>query len=259
MDIDNYLSQIFSLKGKVSLVTGASRGLGRAYALTLAHAGSDLIIISRNKKELQSLKNELSRAGTKIHVLPGDISNLREIPGLVQRSVEEFGRIDILINNAGRNIRKPILELTEEDLKNVIDLNLMSVFLMSQHVGRQMIQQGGGKIIMVASLSSFIGLPNISIYGASKGGIVSLTKAFATEWAKHRINVNAIAPGYFETEMTSALFKDKKKLDWILSRIPLGRTGAPEDLAGVLLFLASSASDYVTGQVIAVDGGWLSS
>jgi 2-deoxy-D-gluconate 3-dehydrogenase len=259
MDIDNYLNQIFSLKGKVSLVTGASRGLGRGYALTLAHAGSDLIVISRNKKELQSLRNELSRTGTRMHVLPGDLSNLKEIPGLVQRSVEEYGKIDILINNAGMNIRKPILELTEEDLKKVIDLNLMSVFLMSKYVGRRMIQQGGGKIINVASLTSFIGLPNISIYGSSKGGVVSLTKAFATEWAKYRINVNAIAPGYFETELTSALFKDKEKLNWLLSRIPLGRTGVPEDLSGVLLFLVSSASDYVTGQVIAVDGGWLSS
>lgn len=157
------------------------------------------------------------------------------------------------------NIRKPILELTEEDLKKVIDLNLMSVFLMSQHVGRRMIQQGGGKIINIASLTSFIGIPNISIYGSSKGGIVSLTKAFATEWAKYRINVNAIAPGYFKTELTSALFRDKEKLNWLLSRIPLGRTGVSEDLSGTLLFLASSASDYVTGQIIAVDGGWLSS
>jgi len=143
MDIDNYLGQIFSLRGKkVSLVTGASRGLGREYALTLAHAGSDLIVIGRNRKELQSLRNELSTTGTKMHVLPGDLSHLKEIPGLVQRSVEEFGKIDILINNAGMNIRKPILELTEEDLKKVIDLNLMSVFLMSQHAGRQMIQKG---------------------------------------------------------------------------------------------------------------------
>ncbi len=259
MDIDHYLNQLFSLKGKVSLVTGASRGLGRGCALTLAHAGSDLIVISRNKKELQSLRNELSRAGTKIHILPGDLSNLKEIPGLVRRSIEEFGKIDILVNNAGRNIRKPILEQTEDDIRNVIDLNLMSVFLMSQHIGRQMIQQGGGKIVNIASLTSFIGISNISIYGASKGGIASLTKAFATEWAKYQINVNAIAPGYFETDLTSALFEDKKKLDWVLSRIPLGRTGVPEDLSGVLLFLVSSASDYVTGQVIAVDGGWLSS
>ncbi len=141
----------------------------------------------------------------------------------------------------------------------MIDLNLMSVFLMSKHVGRQMIQQGGGKIINIASLTSFIGIPDISIYGASKGGIVSLTKAFAIEWARYRINVNAIAPGYFKTELTSALFRDKEKLSWLLSRIPVGRTGVSEDLSGTLLFLASYASDYVTGQIIAVDGGWLSS
>lgn len=258
MTTEDYLRQIFSLKGKVSLVTGASRGLGREYALTLVKAGSDIILISRSQKELESFKKELTAMGAKVFILIGDLTNLEEIPRMVQRSVDEFGKIHILINNAGMNIRKPILSLTEEDLKKVIDLNLMSVFRMSQHVGRQMIEQGGGKIINIASLSSFIGLPNISIYGASKGGIISLTKAFAIEWAKYRINVNAIAPGYFETELTSALFRDKEKLNWLLSRIPLGRTGVSEDLSGVLLFLVSSASDYVTGQVIAVDGGWLS-
>lgn len=258
MDSDSYLNQIFSLKGKVSLVTGASRGLGRGYALTLAKAGSDLILISRSQKELQSLKEEIAAIGRQVLILAGDLTHFKDIPRLVQRSVDEFGKIDILINNAGMNIRKPIFDLTEEDIKNVIDLNLMSVFLMSQHAGRQMIQQGGGKIINIASLTSFIGIPNVSIYGASKGGIVSLTKALAMEWAKYRINVNAIAPGYFETELTSRLFKDKEKLNWLLSRIPLGRTGVSEDLSGVLLFLVSSASDYVTGQVIAVDGGWLS-
>ncbi len=258
MDTDNYLNQIFSLKGKVSLVTGASRGLGRGYALTLAKAGSDLILISRSQKELHSLKEELAAIGRRVLILTGDLTHFKDIPRLVQRCVEEFGKIDILINNAGMNIRKPILELTEEDLKKVIDLNLMSVFLMSQHVGRQMIQQEGGKIINIASLTSFIGIPNVSIYGASKGGIVSLTKAFAMEWARYRVNVNAIAPGYFETELTSAVFKDKEKLNWLLSRIPFGRTGVSEDLSGTLLFFASSASDYVTGQIIAVDGGWLS-
>jgi len=259
MGAEDYLHRLFSLKGKVSLVTGASRGLGRGYALTLAKAGSNLILISRSKKELQSLKEELTVTGTKMLILNGDLTHFKEIPGLVQRSIEQFGKIDLLVNNAGMNIRKSILDLTEEDLRRVIDLNLMSVFLMSQHVGRQMIKQGGGKIINIASLTSFIGLPNISIYGASKGGIVSLTKAFAMEWAKYRVNVNAIAPGYFKTELTSALFRDKEKVNWLLSRIPIGRTGVPEDLSGALLFLASSASDYVTGQVIAVDGGWLSS
>jgi len=259
MGIEDYLGQLFSLKGKVSLVTGASKGLGRGYALTLAHAGSDLILISRSKKELESLKEELASKKVKVLILPRDLSNFKEIPELVQRSIEQFGKIDILVNNAGINIRKPILDLTEEDLKQVIDLNLMTVFLMSQHVGKQMIKQGGGKIINIASLTSFIGLPNISIYGASKGGILSLTKSFAVEWAKYRINVNAIAPGYFKTELTSALFRDKRKVNWLLSRIPIGRTGVSEDLSGALLFLASSASDYVTGQVIAVDGGWLSS
>ncbi len=258
MSTEDYLRQLFSLKGKVSLITGASRGLGRGYALTLAKAGSDLILISRSQKELQSLKEELTAMGTQVLILVGDLTHFKGIPRLVRRSVEEFGKIDILINNAGMNIRKPILDLTERDLNKVIDLNLMSVFLMSQHVGKKMIQQGGGKIVNIASLTSFIGIPNVSIYGASKGGIVSLTKAFAMEWARYRINVNAVAPGYFETELTSAVFRDKKKLNWLLSRIPIGRTGVPEDLSGVLLFLASSASDYVTGQVIAVDGGWLS-
>lgn len=259
MEAKDYLHHLFSLKGKVSIITGPSRGLGKGYARTLAKAGANLILISRSKRELQSLKEEFACKGTEVLILTADLTNFKGIPRLVQKSIEHFGKIDILVNNAGMNIRKSILDLTEDDLKKVIDLNLMSVFLMSQHVGRQMIKQGGGKIINVASLTSFIGLPNISIYGASKGGIVSLTKAFATEWARYRINVNAIAPGYFKTELTSALFRDKIKLNWLLSRIPFGRTGVPEDLSGALLFLASSASDYVTGQVIAVDGGWLSS
>jgi NAD(P)-dependent dehydrogenase (short-subunit alcohol dehydrogenase family) len=168
-----------------------------------------------------------------------------------------FGRIDILLNAAGTQVRKPIFEMTEQDYDYLMSVNLKSVYFLGQAAARQMAKQGRGKIINVASLTSFIGINNISIYGTSKGGIVSMTRQFAIELAKYNIQVNAISPGYFITELTADLFKDPEKAKWVLGRIPIGRTGNPDDLAAAVVFLASEASNYITGQILSVDGGWL--
>jgi len=249
----------FSLLGKAAIVIGASRGLGQGMAKALAEAGADLALVARTPSSLEKLAEEIEGGGRRCLALPTDVSRPSEIQAVVDRVIEFFGKIDILINSQGTQVRKPALEMTEQDWDGLMSINLKSVFFSCQIVGRQMIKQGKGKIINVASLTSIIGLANISIYGASKGGVAQLTKALAVEWAPHHINVNAILPGYYQTEMTADLFKNEERAKWVLSRIPLGRTGLPEDLAGTVVFLSSEASDYITGQIIPVDGGWLAS
>ncbi len=256
----DFLASSFGLDGKVALVTGAGRGLGRAMALALAQAGSDLALVSRTEDELREVSNKVKSLAEKRKVLlfPADLALSDEIPRLVENILAEFGRIDILVNNAGRNIRGPAEDLDIRDWDAVVDLNLKSSFIMAQAVGRIMIRQGYGKIINTASLTSFIGLPDMVAYCASRGGIGQMTKALAVEWAQHGVRVNAIAPGYFLTKLTEPLFQDPKRKEWILSKVPMGRTGdAEKDLSGVVVFLASPASDYITGQIIVVDGGWL--
>jgi NAD(P)-dependent dehydrogenase (short-subunit alcohol dehydrogenase family) len=257
---NQFLNSFFGLEGKVSLVTGAGRGLGRAMSLALARAGSDLALVSRTGEELQEVSKEVLSFDPKrkVHLFPADLALSDGIPRLVESILAEFGRIDILVNNAGRNIRGPAEDVTIQDWDTVVDLNLKSAFIMVQTVGRAMIRQGYGKIINTASLTSFIGLPNMVAYCASRGGVAQMTKALAVEWAKYGVRVNAIAPGYFLTDQTRPLFEDPKRREWILSKIPMGRTGDPEkDLSGVVVFLASSASDYITGQIIIADGGWM--
>lgn len=249
----------FSLKGKTAIVIGASRGLGQGMAKALAEAGADLAIVARSASSLEKLAEEVKGRGQNCISLPTDISKPSEIQATVDQVIKVFGKIDILVNSQGTQVRKPALDMTEQDWEDLMAVNLKSVFFSCQTVGRQMTRQGKGKIINVASLTSVIGLPNISIYGASKGGVAQLTKALAVEWAPHHINVNAVLPGYYKTALTEELFKNEEKAKWVLSRIPLGRTGLPEDLAGTVVFLSSEASDYITGQIIPVDGGWLSS
>lgn len=252
------LKDLFSLDGKVSIVTGGARGLGYGIAQALAGAGSDLVIVSRSRHELERASHEVME-GTKRKVLPLPLDLAREggIERLVKTALKEFGRIDVLVNNAGTTVRKPFLKVTEKEFNDVVGLNLRAVFFLTQAVVGEMIKQKRGKIINIASLGSQIGLRNISAYTATKGGIASLTRTLALELAAHNINVNAIAPGYYRTQLTEALFQDEEGYRWVLSRIPLGRPGIPEDLAGSAVFLASSASDYVTGQVLFVDGGWI--
>jgi 2-deoxy-D-gluconate 3-dehydrogenase len=234
----------FKLYGRVALVTGASTGLGAAIAVALAAAGA-----------------QVCRHGN-THSTPdgitGDLSKPETAKALVEQTLERFGRLDILVNNAGTIRRAPAVDYSEDDWTTVIEVNLSSVFRLSQLAGRHMIESGrGGKIVNIASLLSFQGGITVPAYAAAKGGVAQLTKALANEWAKHKINVNAIAPGYMRTNNTAALQADETRNRQILERIPAGRWGEPEDLAGAAVFLSSSASDYVNGHVLVVDGGWM--
>ncbi len=249
----------FSLKGKVSLVTGGARGIGLGIARALAGAGADVMIASRTEAQLKAAAASIYEAcGRNVGTFCTDVSDLSGHAAMVEATLQRFGRIDVLVNNAGSNIRKPFLEVDEADYDTIMQIQLKSVFFLSQRVAKILKAAGGGKLINVSSLTSQIGVPNISIYGAAKGGVFSLTKSLALELAPYHINVNAVAPGYVRTAMTEAAFSDPKRLEWMLSRIPLGRFGQPEDIANAVLYLASPAADYLTGEVIVIDGGWLS-
>jgi 2-dehydro-3-deoxy-D-gluconate 5-dehydrogenase len=255
--MNGYLESLFSLKGQVAIVTGSGRGLGKGMAIALAGAGADVVLISRTAAELNATAEEIWQAGGNADPYPADISKVDELNDLVQAIHSDKGRIDILVNNAGFAIRKPALDFTPEDWERQVDANLKSAYFIAQAAGKTMKDRGRGKIINIGSLSSFIALRNASVYGITRGGILAMTRSLAFEWARYHINVNAIAPGYFQTRQTAPLFADEKRREWILSRIPLERAGLPEDLAGAAVFLASKASDYITGQMIVVDGGWL--
>jgi 2-deoxy-D-gluconate 3-dehydrogenase len=248
----------FKLNENVALVTGASRGLGQGMAIALAEAGADVVLVARTESALEGTAAIIEKIGSKALVVQADLSNSGEAERVVRSAIDHFGQIDILLNAAGTQIRKPIVEVTEQDFDYLMSVNLKSIYFLSQSAAQEMVKRKKGKIINIASLSSFIGLSNISIYGASKGGVASLTRQFAVEFAKNNIQVNGIGPGYFITELTEALFKDPERAKWVLGKIPLGRTGEAEDLKGAVVFLASSASDYITGHILNVDGGWLS-
>jgi len=248
----------FSLKDKVSIVTGGSRGLGYGIAAALASAGAKVVIVSRTAGEVEAASLRIAEETNGIAIpVVADVTKEKDVEDLIATTLEKCGSINILVNNAGTNVRKPFLEISREDFDEVIGVNLKAVFFLTQLVAKEMIKKKKGKIINIASLTSQIGIANISVYAATKGAIASLTRTLAVELAPHNINVNAIAPGYFRTQMTEAVFQDEERRKWILSRIPLGRTGIPQDLVGAAVFLASSASDYITGQIIFVDGGWI--
>lgn len=255
--MNGYLETLFSLKGQVAIVTGGGRGLGKGMAVALAGAGADVALISRTADELNTTVQEIRQAGGQADAYLGDAFKLEEMTDLIRSIHSAKERIDILVNNAGFAVRKPAVEFTPDDWERQVDVNLKAAYFVAQAAGKIMKDQGRGKIINIASLTSYIGIPNASVYGITRGGILSMTRSLAIEWAGDRINVNAIAPGYFHTRQTAPLFADAKRREWMLSRIPLGRSGLPEDLAGAAVFLASQASDYITGQVIVVDGGWL--
>lgn len=247
----------FRLDGKIALVTGASTGLGAAMARALAEAGADVVCHSHYAGGADSMCEEISKTGRQTYAVCGDMAE-KEVPReLIEQTVAKFGRIDILVNNAGMIRRAPAVDFSEEDWASVLEVNLSSVFRMSQAAAKKMIEQGAGKIVNIASLLSFQGGITVPAYTASKSGVAGLTKAFANEWAKYNINVNAIAPGYMATNNTEALRADETRNRQILERIPAGRWGAAEDLAGAVVFLASAASDYLQGHVLVVDGGWL--
>lgn len=249
-----------SLKGKTAVVIGGSKGVGFGMATGLAQAGANVVLVSRNQGQLDEAAAKITGETSNDNVIgiSADITAIENINALVEKVCDKFGQIDILFNGAGVNKRFTALEFTETDWDAVQDTQLKYVFFMCQAVARQMIEKGiKGKIINIASLTSQLGLPNMISYCAAKGAIVQITKAMANEWAQYGINVNAIGPGYYETEMTAPLFADEKRRAELFARIPQKRFGLPSDLAGAAVFLASEASDYVTGQVLYVDGGFL--
>lgn len=246
----------FKLDGKTAFVTGASAGLGAAIAVALAEAGAN-VVCHGNSRSPEKTCQAIENLGKKAFGVVGDLSNTETPKEIFEEALKNFEQIDILVNNAGTIRRSPAVDFSEEDWMTVLEVNLSSVFRLSQLAGRQMIENGGGKIINIASLLSFQGGVTVPSYAASKGGVAQLTKALANEWAKHNINVNAIAPGYMQTDNTAALRADETRNRQILERIPAGRWGEAEDLAGAAVFLSSSASDYLQGHILAVDGGWL--
>ena len=246
----------FDLTGKVAIVTGANTGLGQAIAEALAAAGADIVAVGRTPPV--DTRFAVEALGRRFHDIAADLTTLEPIGRIVAETVEHFGGIDILVNNAGIIRRNDAVDFSEEDWDAVMDVNLKTTFFLTQAVGRQMIQQGrGGKIVNIASMLSYQGGVRVPSYAASKSGLAGMTKALANEWASKGINVNAIAPGYFSTNNTTALRADEVRSRDILARIPAGRWGTPADIGGAAVFLASSAADYVHGTLLAVDGGWL--
>lgn len=246
----------FKLNGKVAIVTGASRGLGQGMAVGLAEAGADVALVASTATE--ETARRIRALGRRVCQIQANLLDPGAVPRIVAAAVKELGGIDILVNNAGIIRRAPLLEFAETDWDEVIQVNQKSLFFLSQAAAVQMVKQGrGGKIINIASMLSFQGGIRVPSYTASKSAVMGLTRILANELAPHGINVNAIAPGYMETDNTAALRADAKRNAEILARIPAGRWGSPEDLQGAAVFLASAASDYMHGYTIAVDGGWL--
>lgn len=247
----------FSLEGKVAIVTGCDTGLGQGMALGLAKAGCNIVGV--NIVEPTETIEKMAKTGQKFVDVRANLMKLDDIPSIIERAVSELGRIDILVNNAGIIRRNDAIDFSEQDWDDVMNINIKSVFFMSQAVAKQFIEQGeGGKIINIASMLSYQGGIRVPSYTASKSGVMGVTRLMANEWAQHGVNVNAIAPGYMATNNTTALRADEARNREILERIPAARWGTPEDLAGPVVFLASKASDYINGYTIAVDGGWLS-
>jgi len=246
---------LFKLDGKVALVTGARRGLGLGIAEGLAQAGADIFGVGTG--DMAPCKEAVEAAGRSFGSIKADLISQAPIEGVVNACLERFGHIDILVNNAGIVRRADAVDFTEQDWDDVVNLNLKTIFMLSQRVGKLMIAQGGGKIINIASMLSYQGGIRVPAYTSAKSGLMGLTRALANEWAKYNVNVNAIAPGYMDTDNTEALRNDPVRSKDILVRIPAGRWGVRDDLAGVAVFLASDASSYVHGFTIAVDGGWL--
>lgn len=250
--------QAFNLSGKNALVTGSSRGLGEGIAKALAGAGATVVLASRGEAELQRVANDIAAAGGQAHVVATDLATMAGVQAAYDGARRHVDRIDILANVAGGNRRGAMVDIAETDFDYVINLNLKGPYFLSQLVGREMIARGeGGKVINIASLTSTIAILNTSVYGATKSGIHALTRSMALEWAPHNIQVNSIAPGYFYTELTRPLFENPERRAWIMGRIPAGRSGLPEDLGGLAVFLAAPASNYITGELINCDGGWI--
>jgi NAD(P)-dependent dehydrogenase (short-subunit alcohol dehydrogenase family) len=250
-------TDLFDLGGRVAVMTGGGTGLGQGMAVGLARAGALVVLASRSEAVVAEAAREIRSQGGAADGMVLDVTRTRDLPAFFDGVLRRHGRLDILVNNAGTNRRATCLEYTEEDWDAVVDLNLKSLFFCCQAAARLMKERDGGKIINVASLASATTFPNQAAYAPSKAGVTQATKLMAMEWAPFRINVNAIAPGWFRTPLNDALFRDEAWARGLRAMIPWGRSGTPEDLMGAVIFLASRASDYVTGQVIFVDGGFL--
>jgi len=251
---------MFNLKNKVAIVTGARRGLGKTHALTLAQAGAKVVVSDISLEDCEKVVKEIKKQKGEALAVKSDVSKKQEVEELVRKAVDKWGKIDILINNAGICQFKPFLELTEEEWDRTININLKGYFLCSQAAAKEMAKQKSGVIVNIASVAmgqQGIGLPNIVHYCASKGGIVAMTEAMALELAPYNIRVNAIAPGMIDTPMVDTVKQDPKSIEGLLARVPLHRMGEPQEVSNLVLFLASDESSYMTGSTVVVDGGWL--
>jgi gluconate 5-dehydrogenase len=245
----------FDLTGRVAIVTGTSRGLGQAFARALARAGADLVITSRSMASLKAFESEMTGLGRRVVPLELDVRDQASIRRMADAAQTAFGRIDILVNNAGCNVRKRAADITWDDWNLVLDTNLRGTFFTSQSVARHMIARGSGRIINIGSVTTVFGYAGLAPYGASRGGIRQLTMSLADDWGPHGVTVNCLAPGWFKTEQNKVLYEDTEWVSYLVDRIPLKRPGKPEDLEGAVVFLASDASAYITGQTLLVDGG----
>ena len=249
---------LFSLAGRVALVTGASSGLGVTFARALAAAGASVVLAARRGDRIASLAKELEGAGAAALAVPCDVAREADVDALVARTCERFGRLDVLVNNAGIVHVGPAEDEALDRFREIVDVNLVGAFTCAQRAGRVMLEAGSGVIVNVASVLGLVASGQVrqASYCATKGALVNLTRELGAQWARRGVRVNALAPGWFESEMTADMFADERSLRWMRSRDPMGRAGRAEELVGPLLFLASDASSYVTGQVLAVDGGW---
>lgn len=250
------MQDLFDLTGKVAIVTGASRGLGQYFGRALAGAGADLVITSRKLSSLSGFKEEIEALGKKALPVQLDVLSQSDIENMVQMAMAEYGKIDILVNNAGLNIRNPVTEFSWQDWDTVLNTNLKGSFFCAKAVGKEMIKRRYGRIINVGSCTCVFGMEGIAPYTASRGGVLQMTRSLAAEWGKYGITANVLAPGWFKTAQSAVLYENKEWLAYITDRIPLKRPGLPNDLDGTVVFLASDASAYITGQIILVDGGF---
>jgi NAD(P)-dependent dehydrogenase (short-subunit alcohol dehydrogenase family) len=250
------MKDLFDLSGKVAIVTGTSRGLGQYFARALAKAGADLVITSRDVSRLTEFKQEIESLGRKALPVQLDVLHFSDIENMVSMTIKEYGKIDILVNNAGLNIRRQSTEVSKQDWDTVLDTNLKGSFFCAQAVAKEMIKRNYGRIINIGSCTCVFGMEGIAPYTASRGAVLSMTRSLAAEWGKFQITVNVLAPGWFKTAQNEVLYENKEWVEYITNRIPLNRPGLPNDLDGTVIFLASDASQYVTGQIILVDGGF---
>lgn len=251
------MTKRFDLEGRKALVSGASRGIGRAIALGLAEAGAAVAVASRSQEALDEVAGEIEAQGGKALAVPLDLSRFETISEAVQRAQEGLGGLDTLFNVAGTNIRGEIVEMEAEAFDQVMDVNIKGAYLLCREVGRIMVRQQRGKVVNIASVTSAIGLAKVTAYTCSKGALAQLTKGLAVEWGEHNIQVNAIAPGFILTDLNRKLWERQEMLDWVVSRTPSGRLGDPDDIVGAAIFLVSDAADFISGQILFVDGGFM--